>query len=321
MNGKLHRKTIGGQVKKFKFKKIDAFASGLSAGNPAAAVYLDDFEDITEQEMQRIAKELKGFVSEVGYIAQTGPDRYKLRYFSSEKEVEFCGHATIATMYDLLKSTDGASGGGNVLLETNKGVLDVDSPTASEDSIFITAPVPQYTDCRISPEEICAALEVRVERIDPDIPSGIVNAGTETLCVPVRSLDDIVRLSPVYQTLRAFCTKHGLDVITVFTSEVAGKARAYRTRVFAAPFGYLEDPATGSGNAALRYHLLRHGIWRGERIILEQNDDKQNPNIIKMAAKAGSGGSHRVIFGGSAITRIEGYYRIEDHVSRTEAPA
>ncbi len=299
-------------MKKFKFKKIDAFASGLSAGNPAAAVYLDSFDDITEQEMQRIARELKGFVCEVGYIAQTGPGRYKLRYFSSEKEVEFCGHATIAIMYDLLKNTVGASGKRAVLLETNKGVLEVDNRTASEDSVFITAPLPRYSDYRISPEEICGSLRIPAGRIDPGTPIGIVNAGNETLCVPMQSLEGVLSLSPDYETVRAFCTNHRLDVITVFTSDTADKARAYRTRVFAAPFGYLEDPATGSGNAALGYHLLKHGFWRGERIILEQNDDKENPNIIKMAAKTGSGGSHRVIFGGSAITRIEGCYQLEE---------
>ena len=91
-------------MKKYRFKKMDAFASGSSTGNPAAAVYPDSFEDIADREMQQIARELKGFVSEVGFIAKAGPDRYKLRYFSAEKEVEFCGHATIAIMYDLLKN-------------------------------------------------------------------------------------------------------------------------------------------------------------------------------------------------------------------------
>ena len=43
-------------MKTFTFKKIDAFATATSGGNPAAAVYLDSFESITEQEMQRIAR-------------------------------------------------------------------------------------------------------------------------------------------------------------------------------------------------------------------------------------------------------------------------
>ena len=55
---------------KYRFKKIDAFVSGSSAGNPAAAVYLDSFDDIIEEDMQRIAQELRGFVSEVVNVLQ-----------------------------------------------------------------------------------------------------------------------------------------------------------------------------------------------------------------------------------------------------------
>ena len=45
-------------MKKFRFKKIDAFARGLSAGNPAGCVYLEHAGDITDGDMQRIAAEL-----------------------------------------------------------------------------------------------------------------------------------------------------------------------------------------------------------------------------------------------------------------------
>ena len=51
--------------------------------------------------MLQIAKELKGFVKEVGYVFGTSEGSFDLKYFSSEREVDFCGHATIAIMYDL----------------------------------------------------------------------------------------------------------------------------------------------------------------------------------------------------------------------------
>ena len=55
-------------MRAYRFKKLDAFASGRSAGNPAGAVYLDSPDEITPGEMQQVARELKGFVSEVGYV-------------------------------------------------------------------------------------------------------------------------------------------------------------------------------------------------------------------------------------------------------------
>ncbi len=299
-------------MRSFRFRKIDAFASGRSAGNPAAAVYLDSFDDITPEEMQRIARELKGFVSEVGYIAPAGTNRYRLRYFSSEKEVQFCGHATIAILYDLLKEQEGPAANRKVLLETNKGLLTVEDRIADEDSVFITAPAPRYLDRPIETSEICNALNLKNHALDPQVPIGIVNAGNETLCVPLRTLEDLLSLSPEYGTLRTFCAEQGLDVVIVHTADVADRSRFRRTRVFAAPFGYLEDPATGSGNAALGYHLLRHGLWDGRPIVLEQNNDRMNPNIVRMVARTDEQGNIRVLFGGGAITRIDGRYLLGD---------
>ena len=82
----------------------------------------------------------------------------------------------------------------------------------------------------------------------------------------------------------------------------------YRTRVFAPTFGYLEDPATGSGNAALGYYLLRNDRWDGQSISVEQNGDLARPNIVKLLAKHGEGDEAQVAFGGGAIVRIAGEY-------------
>ena len=82
----------------------------------------------------------------------------------------------------------------------------------------------------------------------------------------------------------------------------------YRTRVFAAPFGYLEDPATGSGNAAFGYYLLRNNRWDGQPISVEQNGDLAHPNIVKLLAKHNEHNKVQVVFGGGAILRIAGEY-------------
>jgi predicted PhzF superfamily epimerase YddE/YHI9 len=44
-------------TKEFPFKKIDAFATAESGGNPAAAICLDAEQAISVREMQRIAQE------------------------------------------------------------------------------------------------------------------------------------------------------------------------------------------------------------------------------------------------------------------------
>jgi len=75
----------------FKIQKLSSFSDGLSGGNPAG-VLIDADLPSTEQ-MQKIAAKV-GF-SETAF-AMPENESWRVRYFSPESEVPFCGHATIA---------------------------------------------------------------------------------------------------------------------------------------------------------------------------------------------------------------------------------
>lgn len=297
-----------GTMKRFAFKKLDAFATSSSAGNPAGAIYLDAEHDISVPEMQRIARELKGFVSEVGYVSRLDDDTLRLKYYSSEREVEFCGHATIAIMYDLFAHDSELAKKPFLEIVTNKGRLAVENRVEQEDAVFISAPVPSFSTRTISADELAEALSVSAGALSDEYSGSVVNAGLETLVAPVASLDDVLAIAPRFEALERFCVENSLDILTLFTDDVADEANSYRTRVFAPRFGYLEDPATGSGNAALGYYLLEKGSWDGSSISLEQNADRAHPNRIRLATDDSVQGDKRVVFGGGAIVRIVGEY-------------
>ena len=84
-------------------------------------------------------------------------------------------------------------------------------------------------------------------------------------------------IDPDFELLKLFCEKSDIDIILVCSKEVTDSANLMRTRVFAPRFGYLEDPATGSGNAALGNYLLKHRRWDGGVISLEQNNNADDP--------------------------------------------
>jgi PhzF family phenazine biosynthesis protein len=298
-------------MKKFKFKKIDAFATQKSDGNPAGMVYLESFDDITPDDMLKIAKELEGFVSEVGYVWRIEENTFSLKYYSSEREVDFCGHATIAIMYDLIKNSDDLINKKQINIITCKGKLIVENRISSEDAVFITAPVPVFSKDRIDIESVAKALRISSLEINNDYPISILNSGLETLIVPIKNISAVLSISPVLDELKEFCIDNSIDIITVYTDEVAYKRNRYRSRVFAPTFGYLEDPATGSGNSALGYYLLQNRIWDGTFMSLEQNGSFENPNIIKLLAKDTEGKKPQVVFGGGAIVRIEGEYILQ----------
>ncbi|MFH0997213.1 MAG: PhzF family phenazine biosynthesis protein [Pseudomonadota bacterium] len=298
-------------MKTFRFKKIDAFATQKSGGNPAGMVSLNSFEEITADEMQRIAWELKGFVSEVGYVRQIDETFFELKYYASEREVDFCGHATIAIMYDLIKNSETLINQKQLTIKTPKGKLIVENKVLTENAVFISAPAPVFPPGKINANIIAKALKIASDEIHPDYPISLVNAGLETLIVPINSLGNILSITPDIYELKAFCVENAVHIITVFTNDTMDEKHEFRTRVFAPAFGYLEDPATGSGNAALGGYLLKNHSWDGTLISIEQNASPENPNIIKLMAKNPGGDDPRVMFGGGAITRIEGEYFLQ----------
>lgn len=293
-------------MKEFKFKKIDAFAEKNSRGNPAGCIPLDSFSDISEEEMQKIAKELQGSVSEVGFVSQEGSDKYKLRFFSSEREVDFCGHATIAIMHDLLRNKDSLNTR-EVSISTRRGELFVLNRIPEEDSVYVRAPEPVYHENTVSRDEISGYLHVNAADLDEKI--SIINAGLTTLLVPVKKMDPLLNIHPIIEQLKEFTLKKDIDIIEVFTSEVVSENNDYRVRVFAPKFGYLEDPATGSGNSAFGYYLLKNKLWDGLRpLSLEQNSDRIHFNVVKLMTQKDSKNNRKVFFGGKGISRIEGKY-------------
>ncbi|MDA8613304.1 PhzF family phenazine biosynthesis protein [Gammaproteobacteria bacterium] len=77
---------------KLKMFQVDAFASKLFSGNPAAVVILESFVD--DRVMQSIAAENN--LSETAFVdINTNP--ISIRWFTPSMEVNLCGHATLAS--------------------------------------------------------------------------------------------------------------------------------------------------------------------------------------------------------------------------------
>ena len=286
---------------KLHYKKIDAFTGPNSEGNPAACVYLERGQAVSPQDMQKIAAEHKGFVSEVVFCAPPDSGVYRLKYYSSECEVAFCGHGTIACIYQLIKDANLADP--EIWIATSKGRSRVLNQVATADAVYISAPRPCYIPNDLSASDIADALGIAVSAIPAAQPIEIIDAGLRTLVVPIHALECVLTMHPDEQRLKEYSVANGFDIAIVFSRETAHPGSKIRTRVFAPRFGYLEDPATGSGNAAIGYYMKKHGMWDGSPIDIEQGGSRENPNIVKLRLEDGA-----VYFGGGASLRIEGAY-------------
>src|SRR5512145_2195650 len=104
-------------------------------------------------------------------------------------------------MHDLVAHDPGLASLKQIVLHTNKGVLAVEN---REGTVFIQAPEPVFTACRIDRTEICKALNIPEAALDATFETGIVYAGNQTLCVPLKTCQDVSGADPDYQTVRAF---------------------------------------------------------------------------------------------------------------------
>jgi len=297
-------------MREYYFKKIDAFATVKSSGNPAGYIWLNSLKDLKESEMQEIAKEMKGYVNEVGFISMTGEKEFDLKYYSSEREVDFCGHATVAILYDIIKTKKEFSNYSTLIINTNRGRLEVENKVDSEDAVYIMSPAPLFSEKCPKLSEIVKNLNIAETEINTNLPISVINAGLSTLIVPIKNLTSTLKINPEFLGLKEFCFSSNIDIIIVFTDDVYKQTNDYRTRVFAPTFGYLEDPATGSGNSALGYYLIQNKLWENPTINIEQNGIRENFNKVNLLKKKDENEDVRVCFGGGAKTRIEGKYRI-----------
>ncbi|MBL7481109.1 PhzF family phenazine biosynthesis protein [Legionella bononiensis] len=74
--------------------QVDAFASSLFKGNPAAVCPLNEW--LTDAEMQAIAAENN--LSETAFFVPEG-NGFRIRWMTPNEEVALCGHATLASAY------------------------------------------------------------------------------------------------------------------------------------------------------------------------------------------------------------------------------
>ncbi|MBB2914104.1 PhzF family phenazine biosynthesis protein [Streptosporangium becharense] len=87
-----------------RFHVVDTFADESFAGNPAAVVVAEAFpaEAAMQREAHRIGLPTTAFV-----VPAVAPEEYRVRWFTPYKEINLCGHATIASARHLFDRDTG----------------------------------------------------------------------------------------------------------------------------------------------------------------------------------------------------------------------
>lgn len=100
---------------------VNAFTDEVFKGNSAAVIITENW--LADNAMQLIAKE--NMLSETAFIVLGKDDKYHIRWFSPLTEIDFCGHATLASAYVLFQQSQQQAIPLNSLTFTASAVGDV----------------------------------------------------------------------------------------------------------------------------------------------------------------------------------------------------
>ena len=246
-------------------QRISAFSDAGQGGNPAGIVLSEQFP--SETKMRRIAAEV-GY-SETAFAVPNGaPDQWRVRYFSPESEVPFCGHATIA----LGAALAAHSGDGEYRLELNQAEITVEA-TATAESTRAALQSPPTRSKPARAELIDAALTLlgyRKEQLDPALPPAEIHAGADHLVLALKDRGDLAAMSYDLDAGRVLMRKFGL--VTIMLVHVRSHTEFDVRNAFASG-GVLEDPATGAAAAAFAGYLRDLNWPHRNRIQITQGED------------------------------------------------
>lgn len=255
--------------------QVDAFTSRPFAGNPAAVCVLE--EQPAEWWLQDVARELN--LPATSFIAEH-ESGFDLRWFSPRRELDLCGHGTLAGAHVLWESGR-AEPGAAIHFHTRDGVL-----SASRDGELIEIPLAQDPASETElPEALVRAFSARPLWIGRSQRDLLVELGDEKA---VRTF------IPDAAVLSALDTR-GL----IITAPAVSASFDFVSRFFSPHLGGLEDPVTGSAHCTLGpFWAERLGR---EQLVGYQVSDRGGTVRVRLE------GSNAVL-GGSAVTVMNGSF-------------
>ena len=274
--------------------RLAAFTTDPSGGNPAG-VWIGDALPSAD-EMQRLAAEV-GY-SETAFLAPDGSGeagRLRVRYFSPAKEIDFCGHATIASGVALAERGWPAS----MLLRTNDGEvgLEIDHDAEGRYRSTLTSVEPwvrQLPDGLL--DLLLELLDWRREELDPALPPMLAFAGVRHPIIAVREHATLERVAYDFEPMRALMLEHDLTTIQLIWRESRTR---FRARDPFAAGGVVEDPATGAAAAALGAYLRERGeISAPATFEIVQGVEMGRPSLLTVSIVEGD---PRVRVSGTAV--------------------
>lgn len=223
-----------------KMYQVDAFTNELFKGNPAAVIVLDSW--LEDELMQKLA--LENNLSETAFVKIIDRENYEIRWFTPTTEVDFCGHATLASSFVLFKDFTSAK---NIQFHVKKlGVFKIEQ--APDGKIKMNFPVRRTEKLTTYPEVLNQALSKSFKNVYLNSQAYIVEYEN-----PQDVLDETPNLALLKQLgkIRTAMSTPGSMLDVALTAHANTAQYDCISRYFAPANGIDEDPVTGSIHTAI----------------------------------------------------------------------
>ncbi|MBT2118415.1 PhzF family phenazine biosynthesis protein [Dyella sp. LX-66] len=268
-----------------RFTLVDVFSTAAFRGNPVAVVH--DAGGMSEQDMLALARWTN--LSETCFLLPSDDPRadYRLRIFSTLREMPFAGHPTLGAAHAWL-AAGGVSKGGELVQSCAVGLVGV---RAGHGQLAFRAP-PLLRAGPVEEPLLARILGAFGLRRDEVRQARWVDNGAGWLALMLDDRERLLGLAPDLSTL------HGVP-IGLFAPWPGGDA-AFEVRAFIGGDAVPEDPATGSLNAGLARWLLEEGMAAAPFAMA------QGTAIGRAGRIHVRGEGEDVWIGGACVTRVDG---------------
>ncbi|MFC0350672.1 PhzF family phenazine biosynthesis protein [Undibacterium danionis] len=267
---------------------VNAFTANGKGGNPAGVVFNAD--QLSDAQKLKIAQAV-GY-SETAFVSQDDEADFEVSFFTTTAEVDFCGHATLATFSTMYQK--GMITAGSYVQRTKAGLLSV--LIEPNGKVVMDQQLPQIIDC-FSYQAISRVIGIESRILEStQLPIEVISTGLPDVMIPVPSgyLDAI---KPDDKLIADFCKKHQVIGFHVFELYEQGSKFTASCRNFAPLFGISEESATGSASGALACYLAEH-LALGNDYVFEQGRAMNCTSIITASVKTDNSRVTEVKVGG-----------------------
>jgi len=289
------------------FKQVDVFTPVPFKGNPLAVIF--DAEELSTERMQEIARWTN--LSETAFLMPPTDPRadYRVRIFTTALELPFAGHPTLGSAHALLDSGYAPKTPGRLVQECGVGLVTL-AERENGEWAFAAPPATIAPLTAAQNDRLADALAPAV--IDFSAPPAAVDNGAPWLVVRVSDAAQCLALTltgDARAAVAALVAETGMHGIAVYGPHAPGGPASFELRVILLGAENIEDPVTGSANAALATLLRAQDRRPGERFTVRQGTALGRDGRVSIVYDDAASGAP-IWIGGASVTVIDGIFRI-----------